>query len=129
MALYPENDSELLCVALDRADKCGSYGIVGFVSVDERTTPPRMTDFVMSCRVAQKRVEHAFFQWLAVREYSRGRNRLGADVVVTSVNGPLMAVFDELHFVRVQEQGERVTLELLLATPPIADDIMTVDVK
>jgi len=43
-------------------DRFGSYGIVGFGTVDNRE--PRMTDLMFSCRIQSKRVEHAFLRFI-----------------------------------------------------------------
>jgi FkbH-like protein len=43
-------------------DRFGSYGIVGFGTVDNRE--PRMTDLMFSCRIQSKRVEHAFLRYI-----------------------------------------------------------------
>ena len=71
----------ILAVALEARDHFGQYGIVGFVAVDERGETPAVCDFVLSCRIAQKRIEHAFLGWLAEREAERGATRLRADLV------------------------------------------------
>jgi FkbH-like protein len=122
------NTDGVLCVAMECSDRFGEYGIVGFVSVDERGLVPRMTNFVLSCRIAQKRVEHAFLRWLASRERARGCDRLEAELVVTSRNGPLVAVFDDLRFERVQTDGGRVLLVLALSVAPAADEVVSVEV-
>lgn len=101
-----------LNVAFECMDKFGSYGIVGFCSVDERNNPPVVTNFVLSCRVAQKRVEHAFFHWLADRQRARGYTQLVAEFVKTSRNGPLATVFDDLGFRSLSDDGG-VTLKML----------------
>jgi FkbH-like protein len=102
----------VLCVGLQCEDKFGVYGTVGFVTVDERAAEPLLTNFVLSCRVAQKHVEHAFFQWLAERSKSAGHHQLLADLVITERNGPLVAVFEELQFRASQSGGSRLTLDL-----------------
>ncbi|MFM2294051.1 MAG: hypothetical protein RLZZ350_464 [Verrucomicrobiota bacterium] len=119
----------VLNVAWDCADKFGSYGIVGFASVDGRAGEPRVTNLVLSCRVAQKRVEHAFFGWLARWAVARGATKLLADLIVTERNGPLVAVFDELKFQRVTEAGVNVRLELPLAAAPVEENIVTLTVE
>jgi FkbH-like protein len=101
----------VLCLALHCRDRFGDYGIVGFASVDERGATPAVSDFVISCRVAQKRVEHALFAWLAARERAGGRDVLRVELVTTARNGPLVSVFDDLPFTRVRESGAAATLE------------------
>ncbi len=119
----------ILSLALHCEDRFGDYGLIGFVAVDERNEEPRVRDFVLSCRVAQKRVEHAFFRWLADREAGRGAEVLRAELVRTSRNGPLARVFDELPFRRVSEDGERTLLELPLEERPVDDGIVELEVE
>ena len=114
----------ILSIALDAEDRFGSYGIVGFVAVDERAEPT-VRDFVLSCRVAQKHVEHAFFGWLADREAARGARVVRAELVRTTRNGPLQQVFADLPFVRSQDDGDRVLYELSLPATGL-DDVVTV---
>ena len=47
------------------ADKFGDYGIIGMCVLDPARG--RLQSFMMSCRVQRKRVEAAFFSWLAKR--------------------------------------------------------------
>ncbi len=85
-----------LCVAMDCQDRFGAYGIVGFASIDENAPNPALRDLVLSCRVAQKRVEHAFIEWLAGRERARGSRALVAEIVKTERNHPIVQVFADL---------------------------------
>ena len=120
----------MLCVAVECEDRFGRYGIVGFAVVDERGEVPVVADYVLSCRVAQKRVEHTFFGWLASRERSRGAAVLRAELVRTERNTPLVRVFEDLPFRLVVEEGPRRTLEWDLAEEPEPQDViaLTVDV-
>lgn len=96
----------MLCVALHCSDRFGDYGIIGFASVDERGKAPRLKDFVISCRVAQKMVEHTFIEWLGAKEREKGFSALEASLVRTKKNGPLVKVFDEMPFVKNENGGE-----------------------
>lgn len=111
----------IFTVALDCGDRFGQYGTVGFCAVDERGSAPRVTDFVLSCRVAQKRVEHALFRWLGERERARGATRLEADLVRTDRNAALVRVLDELPFEAISSDGPRSLMSWELATP-VADE-------
>ena len=84
-----------------------------------------MRDFVLSCRIAQKRIEHAFFGWLAEREAERGATRLRADLVRTSRNGPLQQVFEDLPFESTAADGERISYVLALPAE-LRDGIVSV---
>ena len=57
-----DNHDNLL-VAINCADKFGKYGIVGVANNSIAGKNWILTDFVISCRVAQKKVEHHVFQW------------------------------------------------------------------
>lgn len=107
-----------LCVALDCRDRFGSYGIVGFASVDESGKEPVLKDFCLSCRVAEKRVEHALFFWLGVRAAQRGAPRLVVRFRRTDRNTPLLRVFDSLPFEMLEADGD-VTV---MALPAQSDD-------
>jgi FkbH-like protein len=110
----------MLCVAMACGDRFGDYGIVGFASTDESGDRPVLRDLVLSCRVAQKRVEHAFVQWLAHREASKGKLVLRAELVRTDRNAPLLQVFDDLSFAPAADTrgGDVLELAVELATPP-----------
>jgi FkbH-like protein len=120
-----------LCVALECADRFGAYGIVGFASIDEARAVPELVDFAMSCRVAQKRIEHAFFQWVAVRQREVGKRALHASLRRTNKNGPLVDVFTALPFRVVGENENRIELEAsiedLAAYEPIVRVIADAD--
>ena len=79
---------------------------------------------VLSCRVAQRRVEHAFLGWLANREAERGMKTLDADLIPTGRNTPLIQVFDDLHFVPVLEENGHRLMELPLSAPIASQDII-----
>ncbi len=115
----------MLCVALDCRDRFGEYGIVGFASVDETADDPRILDMVLSCRVAQRRVEHTFLAWLASREVERGMRTLEADLIPTERNTPLLKVFQDLNFQVVREQNGHRLMEHLLSPPITIQDIIT----
>ena len=131
----PEEFNELLttagmlCIAMDCRDRFGEYGIVGFASVDERLRNPRIRDMVLSCRVAQRRVEHTFLRWVATLEAQRGKSTLEADLVPTARNTSLIKVFDDLHFVLVSEENGRRLIELPLKVPIASQDLMTLEVE
>ena len=114
----------MLSVAMDCGDRFGEYGIVGFASIDETPQNPRIRDMVLSCRVAQRRVEHTFLGWLANREAERGMKTLEADLIPTGRNTPLIQVFDDLHFVPVLEENGHRLMELPLSAPIASQDII-----
>ncbi len=118
-----------LCLAMECTDRFGAYGIVGFAAVDESGSRPALHDLVLSCRVAQKKVEHSFIQWLARRERAKNRKALIATMVATERNQPIRQVFDDFHFQPVGENNGTRFLELVLDSLLNSDDIVTVDAE
>jgi FkbH-like protein len=116
-----------LCVAMDCSDRFGDYGIVGFASIDETQERPVLRDLVLSCRVAQKRVEHTFIQWLAKRELGKGKAALAAELVKTERNQPIRQVFEDLHFRPLGGENGRVLMELPLDRNLVVEDIVAVE--
>ncbi len=119
----------MLCVALECSDKFGEYGIVGFAAIDERNDPPVLQDLVLSCRVAQKRVEQTFLEWLSVREYQRGMRTLRADLVKTERNTPLLQVFDSLPFALHEERNGHTLMDWRLNADIRISDILFVEAE
>jgi FkbH-like protein len=77
-------------------DKFGKYGIVGFASFKVENNGFLLTDFVMSCRVAQKKVERAFLNWFC-NQLSDG-TILRIDVNKTNRNMPLRDELKKMPF-------------------------------
>jgi FkbH-like protein len=120
---------EVLCVAMDCSDRFGAYGIVGFASIDESGRRPILRDLVLSCRVARKRVEHAFIQWLARRESARASDALVAALVRTDRNAPILQVFDDLNFRAAGQDCGRSVVELPLDSNLDTERIITVEAE
>ncbi len=117
----------MLNVALRCEDRFGDYGIVGFASIDLGGRHPTVRDFVLSCRVAQKRVEHAFYAWLSESMKRRGAQRLVVRLVKTSRNTPLVKVFDEMPFRQIGTDAETAVLALDLLGAMDADGVVAVE--
>ena len=93
------DDSSVEVFGLAAADRFGSYGIIGVAIVDSRDAAPVLTDFLTSCRVAQKSVENAWFEWLRGHLAARGWSELHAVFISTDRNHLLRSVLDEVGFV------------------------------
>jgi FkbH-like protein len=91
-------DRQTLSVGLRCEDRFGQYGIIGFSSISLSQRIPLMENLVLSCRIAQKRVEHAFMKEITALLYHHGYSELWAQLVPTAKNGPLSKVFSELPF-------------------------------
>ena len=104
-------DAEYHSYVLNVQDRYGDYGIVGFVSIHNTGDEVRVTDFVMSCRVAKKKIENAFFHWYLNRQEFRGK-KLHAVMKVTGRNQPLRQVFEELRFETIAERDSEILMEV-----------------
>lgn len=122
------SDNKMLMLAIRCRDRFGDYGLVGFAVVDERGDEPMLAHFCLSCRVAQKRVEHTFLKWLAGYEQSRGRSSICANLVRSKRNGPLLQVFDDLPFHPHPDSTTGLLLQLTIEEAPELGDIIAVQV-
>ena len=106
-------------------DKFGSYGLVGF-SIIEKKEIPIIIDFVISCRVANKKVEHSFIKNLAKKSNS-GRIRIRYKK--TDRNGPIFKVVTDLDMKLVNTEEGFEVYEYLLNSNDISDVVSVVERK
>lgn len=102
-------------------DKYGKYGIVGFASfkiVEEGVF--LMTDFVMSCRVAQKKVERAFLNWFYL-SMDKGMI-LRINVNKTSRNMPLRDELVKMPLTIDSDNDEMICMHSIRGVEPFCDD-------
>lgn len=117
-------DNEALCVATSCRDRFGDYGLVGFAVL--RAAPEKLVlaDFVLSCRVAGKKLENAWLNAIRLHAVAAGYSRLQALFVPTDRNHVLLQALLRAGFVRVDEPG--VLLEFqCCSTPPASDLVRT----
>lgn len=110
------SDPRYLCIATSSGDRFGDYGIVGFASILVAEEVPRLKDFVMSCRVFQKKIELSWFRWLAIYLSKSGFTRLHAAFIPTARNAPLRDVLHDVGFVELQHNSD--------TTPRISGEIV-----
>jgi len=120
-------DANVECFGIECADKFGDYGLVGFASVDISSSVPTLMDLVLSCRVAQKRVEETFVYWYALRARERGARRLRAALVPTDRNKPIRDALGRLPFRVLSDEGARQILELPLDESVKVPDVVRVE--
>lgn len=89
-------DADELCLTLRCADRFGDYGLIGFMRA--RPSEGRIVDFFMSCRVQRKRVEAAFFAWLAGAMAQAGARQMTARYTTAARNAPAVEMFEDLGF-------------------------------
>jgi FkbH-like protein len=85
-------------LALECKDRFGSYGIIGCFIMSFESNDAHLHDFVLSCRIAQKKIEHSFLSKLIPYLHSRGYNVLYVTAVKTGRNFPIVKVFEDLNF-------------------------------
>jgi FkbH-like protein len=83
-------------------DRFGEYGTVGFCIIDRRE--PRVLDLAFSCRIQNKRVEHAFLSHILHEYRQNGSPELWANYRKTERNAPQGRVFDDMGFAIEGEQ-------------------------
>ncbi len=120
-------DPEALCVCTSCRDRFGDYGIVGFASLKPSGERLFLVDFVMSCRVAQKKVENAWFRWLIGEARAAGFAKIHARYVKTPRNRVLLNAFLEVGFTEVEKHDEWSLLELNCGATPPMSSLVSVD--
>ncbi len=81
------------------SDRFGDYGIVGFLRWEHSGLNTIIIDFVMSCRVAEKRVEEAIFSWFS--ENISLTNTFQIKFVNTNRNKPILEKLTQIGAVLV----------------------------
>lgn len=121
-------DPTTLCIAISCRDRFGEYGIVGFASVHLPIGAPVLSDFVLSCRVAKKKVENAWFKWLLDTLRRLSCRKLKAMFIPTQRNSEMLAILKEVGFVELQKQDGAIWLGLECKRQvPASDFVKIVD--
>lgn len=85
---------------LSSSDKFGDYGIVGFIIIDLSGNVPCVSDFVISCRVANKKIEPTLINYLACK-YG---GKLFFNYKKTLRNGPMFQIIKQLKMDKVSSE-------------------------
>lgn len=110
--------------ALRCADRFGDYGLIGFAYGTPQTG--HIQDFFMSCRVQRKRVEAAFFAWLASRCEAAGAQGLSISYKKAARNSPALDLFLGLGFTLDSTDDSQGLLRLSLPAGFEGSDIVRV---
>lgn len=130
---YEENDFYALirknmgnCYVLFAQDKFGSYGQVAFFMVEATRQSLSVTEFAMSCRVANKCIESGLIKWLQTR-FNDGSIR---EIVFKGVNSKKnMLLIDTLKGLGMRDIGqseETLLLSIGIDALPANSDVVTV---
>jgi FkbH-like protein len=117
---------DVICICTSCRDRFGDYGIVGFASLETSARGAVLKDFVLSCRVAQKKLENAWFKWLNCFVGAAGHNKIQAAYGKTPRNGVLLRVLLEVGFVEQIKSESGSLLELDSRVSPPSSDIVSV---
>ncbi len=117
---------DLICICTACKDRFGEYGIVGFASVQLGDQRAVLQDFVLSCRVAQKKLENAWFKWLSEALANVGHERIQARYVKSSRNGVLLNALLEAGFNQIEKSDNVFWLELDSHQPSSAPNIVSI---
>jgi len=107
------------------ADRFGDYGLIGFAYGTPQTGHIR--DFFMSCRVQRKRVEAAFFAWLASRSKAAGAQGITMSYQKAARNGPALEMLEGLGFALSMSSDHTGKLSRNLELPFEGQDIVRID--
>jgi len=116
----------VLCIATSCRDRFGDYGIVGLASLIMSKDRVILKDFVLSCRVAQKRVENAWFKWLTGVALAAGYKCICAPYVRTSRNVVLHNALIQSGFVETRKDDTGSMLELNCDVIPPGSEIVSI---
>jgi FkbH-like protein len=94
--------ADWIVVAISCTDRFGSYGLVGCYTARVAAGGALLEDFVLSCRVASKRVEQAVFAQLATGLARLGNAKLFANFQPTERNGLMQEVLKTIGFTEAQ---------------------------
>ena len=94
--------TDAIGIAVRCSDKFGDYGLVGFSTWKTHGEDVLLVDLVISCRIAQKGIELAYFAALADLRKS---GRFLAALRTTDRNGPLRNALFEIGFISNGEGG------------------------
>ena len=113
-------------LVLSASDKFGSYGIIGFAIVSQKTF--MVDDFFMSCRVQRKKVDHAFFNWLLDIGRQQKQDKLSIIYRKTSRNGASLTVLqDEMLFTSQEQEDGSLVFCMPCAAHVVDADLVTVN--
>jgi FkbH-like protein len=116
---------EVLALAIRARDKFGDYGVIGVATLVLQEEAS-LLDFVLSCRVAKKRVENAWFAWLLQNLQRWGYLNLAATFQPTDRNAALLEGLEQIGFARTAQESRQIQLSRSCLEPVPFADVVTV---
>jgi len=121
------NGPNTICLAFRVADKFGDYGVVSFMSLLLNGENAHIKDLVISCRIAQKKVENAIVRSLKPLLIEKAVKSIEAQLIITQKNSPLVKVFEDLPFDIIGESPE--VIHYLLKDVNNIDEDSIIEIK
>ena len=124
------SDNHFICLAFNCQDKFGDYGQVGFMSIKVEGTTAKILDFVISCRIAKKKVEEAMVQSaMQILKTHTKVVAIQAELVRTKKNKPLVDVFQTLPFELVAENANQIVYVMSNIKNQGKNEIINIDIN
>lgn len=114
--LLAEKDKRVYLYSV--SDRFGDSGVTAAAVADCAGTVPVLTDFVMSCRIMGKNIEHAIIEDIERDLKRRGYGRLWGLYLPTAKNKPAAGLYESLGYKRIRKEDGRRVYELELANIP-----------
>jgi FkbH-like protein len=86
-------------------DKFGDSGLTGILSLEIESEAARIVDFVLSCRVMGRKVEHAMVAFASQYCATLGLRELRANYIATAKNKPCLSFWQSSGFVIGSEEN------------------------
>jgi FkbH-like protein len=88
------------------SDRFGDNGIVAALIADMSGQVPYIEEFVMSCRVMGRHIEHAIVTDVEKELSKKGADRLRGIYIPTAKNAPVAGLYEELGYTKCSENAD-----------------------
>jgi FkbH-like protein len=101
------------------SDRFGDNGIVAALIVDMSAESPCIEEFVMSCRVMGRHIEHAIITEVEKELSCQGVKKLCGKYIPTAKNAPVAGLYEELGYTKLCENEDgSIEYEIEIAKSP-----------
>lgn len=96
------------------SDKYGDNGLVCILMLHEDGHNASITNFLMSCRVMGRQIEHAIVRAVEEKLYQNGITTVQSHYIKTPQNAPVRTLWDYLGYTLISEDGDNKQYEISL---------------
>ncbi len=118
---------DVLLLTISLADRFAEHGLVSYVACDIRKDKLVITDWLMSCRVFSRTLEHLIFNQLTVYAEENGVQMIVANFKLTAKNKIMEAVFLTLGFSYIGDEGKNGAWQCNLASQNLLKSFISLD--